>query len=69
MAENFPNQLGSKPLLKLLRKGDIFVFPQGLIHFQLPVGEDQCGGIRGPEQSESQRCSDGKLVVWVEAAH
>ncbi|KAL2895435.1 putative germin-like protein 2-1 [Bienertia sinuspersici] len=33
------NQPDNKLFAKVLKKGDVFVFPQGLIHFQLNVGK------------------------------
>ncbi|CAO2841590.1 unnamed protein product [Amaranthus hypochondriacus] len=38
-----PNKL----FAKLLYKGDVFVFPQGLIHFQLNIGHTPAFGISG----------------------
>ncbi|KAL2937728.1 Germin-like protein [Bienertia sinuspersici] len=38
-----PNKL----FAKLIKKGDVFVFPQGLIHFQLNVGNTPAFGISG----------------------
>uniref|UniRef100_A0A7C8YUR4 Germin-like protein n=1 Tax=Opuntia streptacantha TaxID=393608 RepID=A0A7C8YUR4_OPUST len=38
VTSNIPND-GNKFFAKLLKPGDVFVFPQGLIHFQLNVGK------------------------------
>ncbi|KAH9622213.1 hypothetical protein KSS87_007164 [Heliosperma pusillum] len=36
---------GNKLLAKVLNKGDVFVFPQGLIHFQLNIGNTSAVGF------------------------
>ncbi|KAK4757046.1 hypothetical protein SAY87_007173 [Trapa incisa] len=41
------NQLGNKLITKVLKPGDVFVFPIGLIHFQLNVGETKAVAIAG----------------------
>nr|P45852.1 RecName: Full=Germin-like protein; Flags: Precursor [Mesembryanthemum crystallinum]AAA33030.1 germin-like protein [Mesembryanthemum crystallinum]prf//1909344A germin-like protein [Mesembryanthemum crystallinum] len=38
---------GNKLFAKVLNKGDVFVFPQGLIHFQLNIGNYPGVGISG----------------------
>lgn len=38
---------GNKLFAKILNKGDVFVFPQGLIHFQLNIGHFPAVGISG----------------------
>ncbi|XP_021854706.1 germin-like protein [Spinacia oleracea] len=42
-----PPQGPNKLFTKLLNKGDVFVFPQGLIHFQFNVGHTPGFGISG----------------------
>ncbi|KAL9244517.1 hypothetical protein vseg_018286 [Gypsophila vaccaria] len=46
VTSNLPNG-GNKLISKLLNKGDVFVFPQGLIHFQFNVGNFPGFGISG----------------------
>ncbi|OWM67348.1 germin-like protein subfamily 1 member 14 [Punica granatum] len=41
------NQLGNKLFTKYLKKGDVFVFPEGLIHFQLNVGNTNAVAFAG----------------------
>ncbi|KAK4757044.1 hypothetical protein SAY87_007171 [Trapa incisa] len=41
------NQLGNKLITKVLKPGDVFVFPIGLIHFQLNVGETKAVAFAG----------------------
>ncbi|KAL8128738.1 hypothetical protein V2J09_017893 [Rumex salicifolius] len=38
VTSNLPNNAGNKLFAKILYPGDVFVFPQGLIHFQFNVG-------------------------------
>ncbi|KAK9691758.1 hypothetical protein RND81_09G217600 [Saponaria officinalis] len=38
---------GNKLFAKVLNKGDVFVFPQGLVHFQLNVGKTPAIGFSG----------------------
>ena len=38
---------GNKLFTKVLNKGDVFVFPQGLIHFQLNIGKTCAIGFSG----------------------
>ncbi|KAL9248004.1 hypothetical protein vseg_021370 [Gypsophila vaccaria] len=38
---------GNKLFSKVLNKGDVFVFPQGLIHFQLNIGKTPAVGFSG----------------------
>jgi len=46
LTSNLPNG-GNKLFSKVLYKGDVFVFPQGLIHFQLNVGQAPAVAISG----------------------
>ncbi|KAL2895512.1 Germin-like protein 8-2 [Bienertia sinuspersici] len=39
VTSNQPDNRPNKLFAKVLKKGDVFVFPQGLIHFQLNVGK------------------------------
>ncbi|KAK4732559.1 hypothetical protein R3W88_025547 [Solanum pinnatisectum] len=39
LAPDTSNPLKTKSFTKLLNKGDVFVFPQGLIHFQYNIGD------------------------------
>ncbi|KAK4773126.1 hypothetical protein SAY87_028145 [Trapa incisa] len=41
------NQLGNKLITKVLYPGDVFVFPIGLIHFQLNVGKTNAVAFAG----------------------
>ncbi|KAK9666649.1 hypothetical protein RND81_14G200900 [Saponaria officinalis] len=46
VTSNLPNG-GNKLFAKVLNKGDVFVFPQGLIHFQFNVGDTPALAIVG----------------------
>ncbi|KAK9666647.1 hypothetical protein RND81_14G200700 [Saponaria officinalis] len=46
VTSNLPNG-GTKLFAKVLNKGDVFVFPQGLVHFQLNVGNTPALAIVG----------------------
>ncbi|XP_031379575.1 germin-like protein subfamily 1 member 13 [Punica granatum] len=41
------NQLGNRLITKVLKPGDVFVFPIGMIHFQLNVGKSNAVAFAG----------------------
>ncbi|XP_074287498.1 germin-like protein [Silene latifolia] len=47
VTSNLANNGGNKLFAKVLNKGDVFVFPQGLIHFQFNIGNYPGSGISG----------------------
>ncbi|KAH9612983.1 hypothetical protein KSS87_011970 [Heliosperma pusillum] len=47
VTSNLANNGGNKLFTKVLNKGDVFVFPQGLVHFQFNVGNTPAVAIAG----------------------
>jgi quercetin dioxygenase-like cupin family protein len=57
----------NKLFTKVLNKGDVFVFPEGLIHFQL--WNKQCRRPCSIEQPKPWSDNCCQYCIWVEAIH
>ena len=57
------NQLNNRLFFKVLKKGDIFVFLQGLIHFQLNVGKMNAVAFSALVSHNAGRITIGNSVI------
>uniref|UniRef100_A0A2N9GJ29 Germin-like protein n=1 Tax=Fagus sylvatica TaxID=28930 RepID=A0A2N9GJ29_FAGSY len=60
-----PNKL----FTKVLNKGDVFVFPIGLIHFQFNIGKTNALAFCWSQQPESWSDHHSKRSLWIYSSH
>ncbi|KAJ4721151.1 Germin-like protein 1 [Melia azedarach] len=63
------NQLNNTLIAKVLKKGDVFVFPVGLIHFQFNIGKNKCSRHCCSKQPEPWCDYHSKLGLRSQTTH